>query len=116
MGLKEELQREVRNVFATTFSERTGHVVPDTDDIQLGNDAVTLHEAAVLYADLADSTKLVDGYRDWFAADVYKSASSARQGSFEHTKEPLLPLTATESWQSLSAIINGPMQLKLLLG
>ncbi len=29
--------------------------------------------ATVLYADLADSTGLVQGYKDWFAAGVYKS-------------------------------------------
>jgi class 3 adenylate cyclase len=38
----------------------------------LGNDAVML-EGTVLYADMADSTALVDGFKDWFAAEVYKS-------------------------------------------
>src|SRR5436305_868835 len=30
-------------------------------------------DATVLYADLADSTGLVQGYKDWFAAEVYKT-------------------------------------------
>jgi class 3 adenylate cyclase len=47
-------------------------VVPDPDDVQLGNDAVRL-EGTVLYADLADSTELVKKFQWWFAAAVYKS-------------------------------------------
>ena len=41
-------------------------------NIQLGNDAVKL-EGTVLYADLDDSTKLVDTMSPEFAAEVYKS-------------------------------------------
>jgi class 3 adenylate cyclase len=73
MGLKEDLQAEVRSIFATTFETRSGTVVPEAESIRLGNDAVTFEEAVVLYADLAESTKLVNGFRDWFAAEVYKS-------------------------------------------
>ena len=73
MGLKDDLQWEVKDIFATNFSTRKGNVVPEAEDIRLGNDAVTFEEAAVLYADLAGSTQLVNGYKDWFAAEVYKS-------------------------------------------
>ena len=30
-------------------------------------------DATILYADMHDSTGLVDGYKDWFAAEIYKS-------------------------------------------
>lgn len=73
MGFKEDLTIEVREIFATKFETRKGNVVPEAEDISLGNDAVTFDEAAVLYADLADSTKLVKDFKDWFAAEVYKS-------------------------------------------
>ena len=73
MGLENDLQSEVKEIFATSFSSRKGTVVPEAEDVQLGNDAVMFNEAVVLYADLAESTKLVNDYKDWFAADVYKS-------------------------------------------
>jgi class 3 adenylate cyclase len=38
----------------------------------LGNDAVKL-KATVLYADLADSTTLVDGHAPFFSAEMYKT-------------------------------------------
>lgn len=38
----------------------------------IGNDAVIL-DGTVLYADLAESTTMVNNYKNWFAAKVYKS-------------------------------------------
>lgn len=73
MGLKEELEFEVKGIFATEWSRRKGQVVPAAESVRLGNDAVEFDEAVVLYADLADSTELVKGYKDWFAAEVYKT-------------------------------------------
>src|SRR5205807_2996534 len=72
MSLTDELRIEVREVFEAVWKERDGEVVPEPDDIELGNDAVKL-EATVLYADLADSTDLVDRYSAGFAAEVYKT-------------------------------------------
>ena len=46
--------------------------MPEAEDIKLGNDAVTL-DGTVLYADLAESTAMVNNYKNWFAAKVYKS-------------------------------------------
>jgi class 3 adenylate cyclase len=72
MGLKDELTSDVRKIFREVWSERDGQKVPEVEDVKLGNDSVKI-EATVLYADLADSTKLVDGH-DWkFAAEVYKT-------------------------------------------
>ena len=72
MGLRDDLTTEVEGIFRGRWSTRDGQVVPEDDDVQLGNDAVKL-KATVLYADLADSTDLVDGYKDYFAAEIYKA-------------------------------------------
>lgn len=54
------------------WERRQGQKVPDPEDLPLKNLAVEL-DATVLYADLAASTKMTKGYKDWFAAEVYKS-------------------------------------------
>jgi class 3 adenylate cyclase len=72
VGLKQDLESEVDTVFRTLWYERDGRKVPEPDDVRLGNDAVKL-EGTVLYADLADSTNLVKGFKWWFAAEVYKA-------------------------------------------
>jgi class 3 adenylate cyclase len=46
-------------------------MVPDTPDIKLGNEGVTL-DATVLYADIDGSTTMVDSHTAQFAAEVYK--------------------------------------------
>jgi class 3 adenylate cyclase len=71
MATEGELKKEIESILRTKWVRREGRQVPDTDNVKLGNDAVEL-EATVLYADLKDSTGLVDGYHDWFAAAVYK--------------------------------------------
>lgn len=72
MGLKADLEEEVAAVFRAKWDERDGNVVPEDDSLTLGNDAVKL-KATVLYADLADSTTLVDGHAPFFAAEIYKT-------------------------------------------
>ncbi|WP_197729911.1 adenylate/guanylate cyclase domain-containing protein [Rhizobium ruizarguesonis] len=47
-------------------------MVPEDSDVGLGNDAADI-EAAIIYADLSDSTKLVDNYKDDYAAEQYKT-------------------------------------------
>src|SRR5688500_11199572 len=70
--LREQLDEEVRKVFRERWTTRDGQKVPESKDLQLGNDAVLL-KGTVLYADLAESTGLVDGHSASFAAEVYKS-------------------------------------------
>jgi class 3 adenylate cyclase len=72
MTLKTDLEADAKYTFETTWKRRDGTVVPTDTSVTLGNDAVDI-DATVLYADLADSTLLVDGYKDWFAAEVYKT-------------------------------------------
>ena len=72
MSLGDDLDSEVRKIFREAWSVRAGRVVPESDDLKLNNDAVTL-EGTVLYADLDGSTKLVDSKKAEFAAEVYKT-------------------------------------------
>jgi class 3 adenylate cyclase len=72
VGLKTELENEVADIFRSRWEEREGKVVPDDDSIGLDNDAVKLN-ATVLYADLADSTNLVDSQVPFVAAELYKT-------------------------------------------
>ena len=72
MAFKEELETLVKDIFRYSWSERDGQVVPEPDDLKLGNDAVNL-DATVLYADLSGSTHLVDSEKPQFAAEIYKT-------------------------------------------
>ena len=71
MSLGDDLNSEVRKILGERWTTRQGRVVPDPEDLRLGNDAVLL-DGTVLYADLNGSTDLVDGYPPGFAAEVYK--------------------------------------------
>lgn len=72
MSLADDLKKEVFQIFKDKWETRDGTVVPDTDNIKLGNEAVKL-KATILYADLVESTKLVDEKKHHFAAEVYKA-------------------------------------------
>ncbi len=71
MGLTDDLKAEVTKIIKETWSATDGRVVPETENIELGNRGVNL-EAACLYADLAESTKLVNSLNAMIAAEVYK--------------------------------------------
>lgn len=72
MSLKDDLASEVRTIFRSQWTTRDGYVVPESDALKLGNDAVKL-SATVLYADMTASTRLVDAQTPTFAAEVYKA-------------------------------------------
>lgn len=72
MSLGDDLQTEVKKLFRDAWTTRDGRVVPESEDVKLGNDAVKL-DGTVLYADLDGSTNLVDRYKPEFAAEMYKS-------------------------------------------
>jgi class 3 adenylate cyclase len=72
MGLADDLKTEVTAIFRAQWTTREGQVVPDTPDLKLANDAVTL-DATVLYADIDGSTSMVDSKTAQFAAEVYKT-------------------------------------------
>lgn len=72
MSLGDELKTEVKKIFGDAWTTRDGQVVPESEDLKLGNDAVKL-DGTVLYADLDGSTNLVDTKKPEFAAEVYKT-------------------------------------------
>ncbi len=72
LSLKDELGNAVARIFREAWEERDGEVVPEPEDLKLGNDARILN-ATVLYADMSGSTRLVDTYRAQFAAEIYKT-------------------------------------------
>jgi hypothetical protein len=76
MALPDDLKAEVAKILADRWEVRDGLVVPEPDAVGLGNDIVKL-EGTVLYADLAQSTALVDAMTPTFAAEVYKSYKCA---------------------------------------
>lgn len=73
MTLKKELNLTVRKIFHDDlWTVRDGQVVPEAEDLNLGNDGVNL-DGTVLYADISGSTKLVDSQKPHFAAEIYKT-------------------------------------------
>lgn len=72
MGLKKELEDHCDSIFHAVWKRREGKKVPEDTALTYANDGIDL-EGAVLYADLAASTKLVDGNSPEFAAEIYKT-------------------------------------------
>ena len=72
MTLGDNLRSQVRQIMQEEWSTQPRRSAPWLDDLGLGNDAVIL-DGTVLYADLNDSTGLVDANDSAFAAEVYKS-------------------------------------------
>lgn len=72
MTFKTNLESEVREIFQSPWKERKGKVVPIPESLSPDNEGVKL-KATVLYADMADSTDLVDHHKHPFAAEIYKS-------------------------------------------
>lgn len=72
MALVDELSDYIRTAVNSDWSYKSGQSVPETKDIGLGNVGTKI-DSTVLYADLDDSTKLVDKYTTEFCGSVYKS-------------------------------------------
>jgi class 3 adenylate cyclase len=72
MGLSDDLKAAVVQRLSEGWKVRNTSSVPTSNALGLGNDALRL-EGTVLYADLADSTGLVDHHDPHFAAVVYKA-------------------------------------------
>lgn len=73
MTLKDELETWCADVFGSRWEARSGINVPDADSrLGLMNEAIEL-EGTVLYADMADSTKMVDAKTAPRAAEIYKT-------------------------------------------
>ncbi len=72
MKTKNEIIRDVREILGSQWTTRIGKKIPEVQDVARGNVGVEL-DATVLYADLTDSTGLVDGYKAQFSAEIYKT-------------------------------------------
>jgi len=70
--LHDDIEAQISKILRTKWEERDGQKVPTAEEVQLGNHAVKL-DGTVLYADLSDSTAMVNDYKNWFAAEIYKS-------------------------------------------
>jgi class 3 adenylate cyclase len=73
MGLRTDLNSEVKEVFSAPWDESKAQVVPDPEDLKLSNDARHFERATMFYADLAGSTDLVDSHSWSFAGEIYKT-------------------------------------------
>lgn len=72
MGFADDIRAEVQNIFASKWEIRDGITIPETEDVALGNVGVKL-KGTVLYADLAESTAMVNTKPDKFSAEIYKT-------------------------------------------
>lgn len=74
MAFSDELNATVAGIFKGAWDvDRVGRTVPQPEDLRLdANHGINI-DATVLYADMADSTGLVDQTAAWFAAEVYKA-------------------------------------------
>jgi class 3 adenylate cyclase len=68
-----EIITQVKAILKASWQLDPARTVPELERVKLaGNHGVEI-DAAVLYADMADSTKLVDGFKATFAGEIYKS-------------------------------------------
>ncbi|WP_163055735.1 adenylate/guanylate cyclase domain-containing protein [Acidithiobacillus ferrooxidans] len=72
MGLYSDLSGQVDAFFAEKWETEDARCVPEPKSLRLSNHAKKL-DAVVLYADLADSTRLVDAYPPEYATRIYKA-------------------------------------------
>lgn len=73
MTVAEDISQNAKATFRTTWISRDGQVIPAPSDLKLSNDAVYFARATVLYADLDQSTSLVEDYTWEIAAEIYKA-------------------------------------------
>jgi uridylate cyclase len=71
MAFTDDLNAEVVKILKEPWTVREGNAVPETTQVELGNNAVKI-TGAVLYADLADSTGMVMGLEPNLVAAIYK--------------------------------------------
>ncbi|MGN6236141.1 adenylate/guanylate cyclase domain-containing protein [Dyella sp.] len=70
----DELRAAVDKIFRERWDDsRQGTTVPFPEDLRLNQNHGIKLDACVLYADMADSTGLVDNYLPAFAAEIYKA-------------------------------------------
>lgn len=71
MAILDDIKAAIEKIAREKWETTDGRVVPETEDIGLGNVGVNL-EVTMLYADLADSTEIA-AHSKSIAAEVYKA-------------------------------------------
>lgn len=71
MSLKDDLSSEVSGILSQAWNIRDGQVVPSSENVVLAGGGIKL-DATVLYADLAQSSKLATDFQQKTAAKVIK--------------------------------------------
>lgn len=87
MGFKEDIEKSAEDFFDGTYEVTKGTVVPDVKDLPFAKVGREL-ELAMLFVDVRESTKMVDGFRRTTAAKMYKAfiwgvAKTARHNNGE---------------------------------
>jgi class 3 adenylate cyclase len=72
MATKDEIIEAVDDFFSGDYEITDGRTIPEADDIQLGKNGKEI-ELVMLFIDIRESTKIVDGLRRITAARMYKS-------------------------------------------
>lgn len=67
-----DILADVRNVFGNKWTTHDAQDVPSLEELRLSANDAAEFDATVLYADMEGSTDLVRGYKNWFAAEIYK--------------------------------------------
>ena len=72
MSLKDDISSGVDSYFGGTYKVTNGRSVPSADAVGLGKVGVSI-ELAMMFVDIRESTKIVDGLRRISAARMYKA-------------------------------------------
>lgn len=73
MSLSSELRFAVQGFLSERWETQEARDIPEPEKLRLGTHAKTLEDAVVLYADMADSTALVDNYPPEIVTRLYKA-------------------------------------------
>lgn len=69
---KDKLEKQINKFFSGSYSVTNGTKIPDVADVPFGKNGKEL-ELVMLFIDIRESTKIVDGFRRRTAARMYKS-------------------------------------------
>lgn len=67
-----QIQQAARDVLGNKWKIRSAQDIPTIKDLALKENEAAEFEGTVLYADMDGSTDMVRGYKNWFAAEMYK--------------------------------------------
>ena len=84
MSVADDIKTNAADTFGANWTVRDGQVVPGASDLRLTNDAARFETATVLYADLDQSTDLVETRKWEFAGEVYKTFLYAASRLIRH--------------------------------